>query len=306
MTAVLITGAAGLIGYALGERLAARGCRVLGIDRVAPAAQRKPPFRYEQVELSDGHRLHALLREHPVELVAHCGAVSGPMVLQDNPVAIAEINVVGTANVLDAARVTGVRRVVYCSSCMTYGDTPPVPVTEDAPQRPSTVYAATKAGGELLARAYRDEHDLDTISLRISWVYGPFRQTDCTIRDMLLAAIRREPYRLPWGEGYGRQYVYVADVLQALEKALFVPNAPSYVYNITAGERISIAALADIIRTRYPHAEIALGLGADPQDSVQELIDIGAARRELGYMPEVPIEQGVERYADWLERLPRR
>jgi nucleoside-diphosphate-sugar epimerase len=222
------------------------------------------------------------------------------MLARENPYYICTTNVTGTANILEAARVLGIKRVVYCSSCTTYGNTPPAPVGEDAPQRPTSVYAASKAAGEQLVMAYSNEHGLDGVSLRLSWVYGPRRWTDCLIRTMISDALDGKPTRLGWGGDFYRQYVYLDDVVAALLLALQADGFAQPVYNITGGSYLTIEQIAASVREVIPDADIHIGPGPDPVDSIQERIDISAAQRDLGYEPQISMRRGIELYRHWL------
>ncbi|HCO43074.1 MAG TPA: NAD-dependent dehydratase, partial [Gammaproteobacteria bacterium] len=118
---IMVTGAAGLIGRAVCRHLAARGTPILAVDRIAGRAD---PCAIEICDVTDIHRLHALAQRFEIGGIIHCGAFSGPMVERDNPHAIAQVNIGGTANVLELARIHKVRRFVFCSSASAYGATP--------------------------------------------------------------------------------------------------------------------------------------------------------------------------------------
>jgi nucleoside-diphosphate-sugar epimerase len=294
---VLITGAGGLVGHALRQRLEADGIAVVPVDRIARTAD---GIELVECDVTDIHRLHALIHQHGVTEIVHCGGFSGPMVARDNPYAIVQVNIVGTANVLEAARIRGLRRVVFCSSTSAYGNTPDGPVPEDVPMKPTSVYGASKAAGEQLVDAYARQHGLDGVSLRLSWVYGPRRTTDCFIRTMIEDALAGRPTVLPWGRNFHRQYIHVDDAAGALVRALDVPSLPRRAYNVTGGTYLSLGEIADILRRVLPTADVRLGAGPDPVDDEQQQFDITAARRELGYTPAHGLEDGIRSYASWL------
>ncbi|MCC6206256.1 MAG: NAD(P)-dependent oxidoreductase, partial [Hyphomicrobiales bacterium] len=161
---VLLTGASGLIGRYVHRMLRERGDKVVAIDRIAGDD-------VLACDLSEVHRLHELGSE--ATAIIHCGAISGPMVARDNPYLIVQSNIVGTANILELARVKGMRRVVYCSSVSAFGNTPAGLdlVPEDVVLKPTSVYGASKAAGEQLLEGYRQQHGVDSVSLRPGWVY---------------------------------------------------------------------------------------------------------------------------------------
>ncbi|GJD54023.1 dTDP-glucose 4,6-dehydratase [Methylobacterium crusticola] len=293
---ILVTGAAGLLGNMVRQMLEARGNRVIAVDRTPGRGTCSP---ITECDLGDVHRLHELARDG-LEGVIHCGAHSGPMVARDNPFSMVAVNIVGTANVLEVARVQGASRLVYCSSTSAYGPTPPAPVPEDIAMRPTTVYGASKVAGEQLVSAYAAQYGLDGTSLRLSWVYGPRRSTDCAIRTMITDAQAGRPTRLPFGRDFPRQYIYVEDAAGALVAAFDKTDLPRRIYTITGGTYMTLGEVADLVRSIFPRADIELGAGPDPFDDVQQRFEIAAAERDLGYAPRHSLESGIRAYAAWL------
>lgn len=296
---VLVTGANGLIGYAVAAALARAGRPVLGLVRRRPAETF--PFDLCFGDLTDIHRMHMLFTGQTFAAVIHAGGVSGPMVGLDNPFTTIETNIMGTANILEACRIHGVKRVVYTSSTTAYGDTPPAPVGEDAPLRPTDVYGASKAAGEALVGAYAEQHGLEGVSLRISWVYGPRRTTDCLIRTLIEDALRGRTTSLDFGVGFHRQYIYVDDVVSSILAALDAPSYPRRVYNVTGGTFDTLDEIGAAVRCVLPQAHVEMKPGPDPVDTIQEEFDISAIRRDLGFTPAVGLQDGIKAYADWLE-----
>ncbi len=301
--AIVVTGSAGLIGFALASRLAREGRAVIGTDRIQP--REDGGFASLDAELTDVHRLHALCSGN-IGAIVHCGAVSGPMLGRDNPRAVIETNIAGTANLLEIARQRGVR-LVFCSSTSAYGDTAAGldPVPEDAALAAADIYGATKASGDILTRAYAAQTGLDALVLRFSWVYGPRRRTACVLREMIEDAQAGRATALAFGRGFTRQYVHVDDVVSAVLAALDADEiGPQKAFNITGGVRLDFAEIADTVRRVLPGARIALGPGADPEDQSHGRFDIAAAARVLGWKPQVAFEEGVRGYAGWLAEHP--
>jgi len=291
----LVTGAGGLVGRAVAAQLRDRGDRVIGIDR---AASGEGDERIIDCDLRDIHRLHQLASNPNLDTIIHCGAHSGPMVARDNPHDLVAVNVVGTANVLEVARIRGLRRFVNCSSVSVYGSTVGGPVLEDVSLHPSTVYGATKLAAEYLVTAYAKEHRLDAVSLRLSWVYGPNRTTSCLLRRMVVDAIEGRPTAVDWGMGFHRQYIHVDDAAAALITAVDAESVAQRAYNITGENYQTLAETAELVRRVLPQADIQLGEGDDPGDDVQHRFDIAAAKRDLGYRPAVSLETGIRRFAE--------
>jgi nucleoside-diphosphate-sugar epimerase len=293
---ILVTGAAGLLGNAVRVLLEKGGRKVLPIDRTPGAVDGR---EVTVCDLGDVHRLHALAVENRIAGIVHCGAHSGPMVARDNPNSMVQVNIVGTANVLEIARIHG-SRLVFCSSTSAYGNTPEGPVPEDVPMAPTTVYGASKVASELLVSAYAGQYGVDGVSLRLSWVYGPRRTTDCVIRTMIVDALAGRPTRLPFGRDFHRQFIHVEDAARALVMALDKPALPRRTYNVTGGSYLTLAEIANVVRGVLPGADIELGPGADPVDDMQRRFDISAVERDLGYRPAIGLDQGIGSYADWL------
>lgn len=293
---ILVTGAAGLIGNKVRQFLEARGDSVIAVDRVAGADTFGP---VTECDLGDVHRLHELVQDG-LEGVIHCGAYSGPMLARDNPFAMVQVNIVGTANMLEIARVHDAKRFVYCSSTSAYGPTPPAPVPEDVPLRPSTVYGASKVAGEQLVATYATQYGLNGTSLRLSWVYGPRRTTDCMIRTMITEAQAGRPTRAPFGRDFPRQYIHVEDAARALVTAFDKRSLPRRIYTVTGSTYKTLGEIADIVRELFPQADIDLGSGSDPVDDIQYEFDISAAKRDLGYAPRYGLVAGIRDYAQWL------
>lgn len=298
----LVTGAGGLVGRAVTARLRSRGDRVVGIDRTASGDGQE---RVIDCDLRDTHRLHQFAAGQGLDTIIHCGAHSGPMVARDNPYDLVAVNVVGTANVLEVARIHRVRRFVNCSSVSVYGSTKAGPVPEDTALHPGTVYGATKLAAEHLATAYAREHGLDAVSLRLSWVYGPNRTTSCLLRRMVADALEGRPTRVEWGADFYRQYIHADDAAAALVAAVDAPSVARRVYNVTGGSYQTLAETAECVRRVLPQAEISLAPGRDPGDDVQHRFDISAAEQDLGYVPAVALEDGIRSFAEALKMQSR-
>jgi UDP-glucuronate 4-epimerase len=299
---VLVTGAMGLIGHAVRVALEAAGRPVLAVDREAGSVAGRPVVAGDVTAV---HRLHALARDTGgFAGILHCGAYSGPMVARDDPSAIVAVNIAGTANILELARIHTVPRVVVCSSVSAYGHTPQglSPVPEATPLHPTTVYGASKAAAEALVDGYGAQYGLDGLSLRIGWVYGPRRSTACTLRDMLRHALAGRPFTLPCGADSHRQYAYVDDMARALMLALDAPNPRQRAYNINGGICVTLGEIAALVSRLVPGAVIHVGPGADPLDDRQARFDLSAAARDLGFTPATSLEGGIRRYADWLAK----
>ena len=301
--AVVVTGSAGLIGFSVATRLAREGRAVIGTDRIQP--WEAADFPTIEAALSDVHKLHDICGGN-IAAIVHCGAVSGPMLGRDNPRAVIETNVAGTANLLEITRQRGVR-LVFCSSTSAYGNTPAGldPVPEDAPLAADDIYGATKAAGDILTQAYAAQTGIDAVVLRFSWVYGPRRRTPCVLREMIKDAQAGRRTNLAFGRAFARQYVHIEDVTGAVLAALDAEEiGDRRAFNVTGGTRLAFGEIADTVRGVLPGARIAFGEGADAQDQSHGRFDISAAARALGWRPRVAFSEGVRDYARWLAENP--
>lgn len=267
---VLVTGAAGFIGRHLCAALA--GHEVVATD------------------MADAPHVHDV-RAIPRELMAGCdvvihgGGVSGPMVLADRPAEVIDINVAGTARLLEMARDLGVGRFIGLSSVSVYGDADGI-VTEDAPLRATNAYGSSKAAADLLIRTYA-RYGLDTVALRIGWAYGPGRVTDALIQPV----VRGEPVAA--GGAHPLQFVHVDDVIRAVQAAM-TRGTSGAAYNIDGAEVLTVQQICAMI------ADVPVGPGLLPGVDLQGPMDLSAAARDLGWAPQVPFADGL---ADWVAAL---
>lgn len=284
---VLVTGAAGLLGHAVCRRLAELEIPVVAIDRSAADG-------VLDCDVGDIHRLHAIAIEHRLENIIHCAAHSGPMVSADNPASIAAVNIGGTVNILELARLHGLRRVVYCSSVSAIGPTSG-PSDGNIVPRPTTVYGATKAACEHVLEAYRLEHGIDSVSLRFPAIYGPRRRTDCAIRTMLLDAVARRETKFAEGADFPTQFIHVDDAAESLVAAMNAPTLRKRAYMVTGGEFMPLSKVAEVVRRVVPDAQISIGPGMHPKYEAQGAFDIKPAEEDLGFAPVISLEDGVRR-----------
>ena len=296
---VLVTGAEGLIGRPVIEALTARGDRVIALDRDRPHFDH-PSIVCLAADLRDLPRAHAIMSATRVDAMVHCGAVSGPMVAVDNPFFICETNITGTANLLEAARIHGLRRVVYCSSITAYGPTGEGPIGEDHALRPTSVYGGTKAAGEQILGGYRHQHGVDGVALRIGWVYGPGRRTACVLREAIRAALEGRPALLSGPADFPRQYVHIEDVVRAMLLALDAAELPSLAYNLTGGSFLPLSAIRDALSGVLEGGQVELDQSAPSGDVRQGRLDLSRIRDELGFEPAITLEDGLASYRDWL------
>jgi nucleoside-diphosphate-sugar epimerase len=299
ITRILVTGSSGCLGFPLARALVAEGRTVVGLDIAPP--HMSGGYTHLTGDVGDPHLVHRLFAQHRFEGVVHCGGISGQMVAPDDPYREGHVNIVGTMNLLEAARQHGVTRLVYCSSQAAYGAATSANVTEDEAFRPLTVYGATKAACDALARAYRVQHGVETTTLRIGRVYGPGRRTESVIHAMLQAAVAKRRLVLPASRGQSIQYVYDADIVSALHAALLAGKLAQPAYNVSGPGSATVEEIAAMIRTHVPQADIVFEPGARAAGThLAAMLDYSAAVRDFGYAPRYDLATGIAAYLAWM------
>jgi UDP-glucose 4-epimerase len=290
---ILITGGRGYVGRHLVDLAATQGIAVVSYNRDYSLAPR-PGVEPVMGELTDLPRLLSTIEKFGVDTIVHTAAQSHPAVSVEVPLTTIAANIDGTAAVLEAARHTGIRRVVNFSSECALGNQPPgAAVTEDAVPHPTTPYGVTKVTGEMLGAVYQRIYGLTVLSLRVTEVYGPGLWMPSFIADVLRAVVDGKPYRLTRGGDQPFNFVHVEDVAHAALLAATTTTPTQSIYNVAGGEQVTAAQTAALIRTIEPHADIELGEGLMPDSDVQGPYDLGAAARDLGYAPTWTLQDGI-------------
>lgn len=297
---VLLTGIGGLIGHAVARMLVAQGCEVIALDRVPVPDAPCPVLPHE---IGDVHRLHELVLRHGIRRIVHAGSISGPMVAPEAPAKVLAVNLGGLIDVLEVARIHRIARVAWFSSILAYeqrgGE---APVAEDAPLGAEEAYGASKVAGEAVLRAYAAAHGVDGVCFRVASCYGPGRTTSCFVRTLVENALAGRPTRVPDAARRDRQHVYVDDVAAAVVAALDAPGPlPRRAYNLGPGEALTAAEVAaqvgrgvpGVVLQEDPSVPLANSFNLGP-------LDIGAARRELGFTPRTGLAEGAARVAAWI------
>lgn len=224
MSKVLVTGASGFLGATVAARLLETGHSMIGLD---PAPSPDPTRRHIIDDLSDRRRLIECLHRENVTHVLHCGGVSGPMVLVDEPARVMDINVAGSLNLLQASLISGVKTFVYCSSVSAVGDFYETDtIGDDYPLRPTSTYGCSKAAMDMVLRGLWKRVPLDLCSLRFTSIYGPGRRTSFVVDDIVGATVRGEPILLIAATDW--PYIYIDDAADAAVAACFLRNGNSF------------------------------------------------------------------------------
>src|ERR1039457_1001942 len=299
----LVTGGAGFIGSTLAKELAANGVEVVVLDSLSSGYRINidghPGIRLVEKDIRDAAAVDAAM--DGVDAVFHLAASVGNKRSIDQPVNDAEINVIGTLRVLEAARKAGVRKVVISSSAGIFGELKTLPIREDHPAEPDSPYGASKLCAEKQGLAYAKLYGMEVVCLRYFNVYGPSQRFDAygnVIPIFVFRMWRGEPVTI-FGDGeQTRDFVNVRDVVQANIKAAMASGV-SGAFNIGSGTRISINDLVKRLRATSglnPVVRHGPPRAGDVRDS---LADIGAARKAFGFEPAVTMDEGLPEYTRW-------
>ena len=308
MSLALVTGGAGFIGSHIVRALLAEGWQVRVLDDFSSGKRENlaglTPARLEVQEgdLRDPSALRAALRG--VVVVFHEAAfVSVPASMED-PLTCHEVNDVGTARLLEAARQAGVARVVLASSAAVYGDSTAFPLREDQPPRPLSPYAATKAANELYARLYTAAFDLPVTALRYFNVYGPRQRPDSPYAAAIPIFARRmlagQPPTIFGDGGQRRDFVFVGDVAQANLRAAESEAAAGETINICTGHEVTLLELLATLQELIPDAPAPVFAPPRPGDIYRSVGDPTKAARLLGFRPQTSLREGLAEVVAWM------
>jgi nucleoside-diphosphate-sugar epimerase len=306
MKKCLVTGGAGFIGSHLVEHLVHASVQVQVLDNLSSGdLQNLELFRkhihFQQGDVRDLATLQEMMSG--VEVVFHQAAVvSVPQSIED-PVETAMVNDLGTLNVLEAARRSGVRRVVFASSCAVYGDLPQLPKKEDMDTKLLSPYAASKLHGENYAKLYAEVYGLETVCLRYFNVYGPRQDPSSpysgVISIFMDKGVRRQRVTI-YGDGEQcRDFIYVDDVVRANLLAAQGKNISGVTINVGTGKSVTVNSLWENI------AELASVKGeperasSRPGDIRQSVAEISRAQELLGFEPRYSLEEGLRLTWEW-------
>ncbi len=322
---ILVTGAAGFIGFHLADRLLSRGERVIGIDdlnpyydpalkqaRLAELARHGEAFRFERLDFADGERLAAALEGQEFDRIAHLGAQAGVRYSIENPHAYVRANLVGHAQMLELARRREVRHLVYASSSSVYGGNDSLPFrVEDRVDHPLSLYAATKKADELMSETYAHLYRLPQTGLRFFTVYGPWGRPDMAMWLFAEAIMDGRPIEV-YGEGdMRRDFTYVDDVVTGIVAALDNPppddgeekaggsRSPHRLYNIGNNRSEPLERMIGLIEAACGRQAERIMLPMQPGDVRDTFADIDAIRRDLGFEPVTRIDEGIPLFVDW-------
>lgn len=320
MSTIMITGGSGFLGTYVARVLAERGDRVVIFDAVPPApmlAALTAPFGdqivYERGQILDLSSLLRIAQQHTVRRIFHAAALYDPPYSLKDPAITFQVNVIGTINVLEAARFLGIQRVVQSSSIAVYAPRQYEPIDERHPillpsaGNPLGAYGASKAAAEIAGLTYYSTNGVDFIALRNSAIYGYGMRYPMYIKPMVENSVLGLPTRFTTGGDMRRDYTHVKDIAQAVIKALDISSSQltQRIFNIGSGTMHSASQVAEAVRAILPDADIEIGAGLSELEQsdmrARGTLDLTAAHAQLHYEPYYSLEAGIRDYIEMLQ-----
>ena len=323
---VLVTGAAGFIGYHITARLLAEGHTVVGVDSLNdyydPALKRarlgqlgvtsgvaqsetEPRLKFITLDLTQAEATESALSGVQIDAIVHLAAQVGVRYSIENPTAYIDSNLVAFGTVLELARTRQVSHLVYASSSSVYGGNTEVPFkTDHGVNQPISLYAATKRANELMAHTYSHLYGLPTTGLRFFTVYGPWGRPDMAYFSFTKKILAGETIDVYNHGEMSRDFTYVGDIVEGLTRITTAPPAiedgpPYRLYNLGNGDPVGLRDfIAEIERALGTRATLNL-MAMQPGDMAHTWADTTALERDHGYRPATPLKEGVKAFVDW-------
>ena len=326
---LLVTGAAGFIGYALAGSLCARGDDVIGIDNLnayydvslkqarLQQLEAFDNFHFVQLDIADAEALQGLFRQHRIERVLNMAAQAGVRYSLENPGAYIDSNLVGFGNLLECCRHHDIEHLVYASSSSVYGANRSMPFsTADNVDHPISLYAATKKANELMAHSYSHLYQLPSTGLRFFTVYGPWGRPDMSPILFADAIMQGNPIKVFNQGRHRRDFTFIDDIVDGVLGCLdriassnpdwsgFQPDpasssAPWRLYNIGRGEPVELLRYIELMEQALGKTTSKELLPAQPGDVEDTYADIASLTADTGYSPKISIEQGLQQFTRW-------
>ena len=326
---ILVTGAAGFIGFHTAARLLARGDMVVGLDNLndyydvrlkqarLARLEKEAGFRFVRLDLADRPGMAALFKHEKFERVIHLGAQAGVRYSIQNPLAYVDSNVVGTANVLEGCRHNGVDHLVFASTSSVYGANTRMPFSvHQNVDHPLSFYAATKKANELMAHTYAELYQLPVTGLRFFTVYGPWGRPDMALFLFTRNILAGQPIDVFNHGHHRRDFTYVDDIAEGVVRAcdrVATPNpawdgqspdpgtsrAPYRLYNIGNNRPVELLRYIELLEECLGRKATMNMLPLQAGDVPDTWADIADLQRDVGYTPATPVEVGIRRFVDW-------
>lgn len=326
---LLVTGAAGFIGFHTARRLLERGDEVVGLDNLnayydpglkaarLEILRRHAAFRFVKIDVADREAMDALFRAEKFQRVVHLAAQAGVRYSIDNPHVYVQSNITGFLHVIEGCRHHSVEHLVYASTSSVYGSNTRMPFSEQQnTDHPLTLYAATKKANELMAHSYSSLYGLPTTGLRFFTVYGPWGRPDMALFLFTRNILAGAPIEVFNGGRHRRDFTYIDDIVEGVVAAVdhvaapdpswdsqapgpATSSAPYKIYNIGNQQPVELLRYIDVLERCLGRRAQKNLLPMQPGDLPDTWADVEALAREVGYRPGTDLEKGVKRFVEW-------
>jgi UDP-glucuronate 4-epimerase len=312
---ILVTGAAGFIGFHVARRLLDEGARVVGVDNLnsyydvslKEARLRllggSGGFQFQKRDVSDPSSAAALFDADSFDYVVHLAAQAGVRYSLENPRAYVESNILGFFNVLEGCRGMGVKHLVFASTSSVYGGGGTIPYSVGQKvDRPLSMYAASKVSNELMAHVYAALHGLPSTGLRFFTVYGPWGRPDMAYYRFTKSMLEGNPIDVYNYGNMKRDFTYIDDIVEGVFRVMGKPpegDTPFRLFNIGHNVPVALNAFIDILEEELGVRAERRPLPLQAGDMVETCADIGDLERETGYRPKTDIREGLKRFVGW-------
>lgn len=329
MATILVTGAAGFIGFHLSRRLLELGNKVVGLDNLndyysvhlkvdrLTLLKHQPRFRFLRADIADRDDMEALFQQEDFSQVIHLAAQAGVRYSLENPHAYVDSNLVGFVNILEGCRHQHVPHFVYASSSSVYGANRQIPFSvHQSVDHPVSLYAATKKANELIAHTYSHLYQLPTTGLRFFTVYGPWGRPDMAAFLFTKAILENRPIDVYNHGQMRRDFTYIDDITEGIVRVMDkIPSsnpswtvdqgnpgtssAPYRVYNIGNHEPVELLQFIETIERCTGKKAIKNMLPMQPGDVPETYADVDDLRRDTNFQPNTPLTTGIQRFVEW-------
>jgi UDP-glucuronate 4-epimerase len=326
---ILVTGAAGFIGFHVAQQLLSEGRAVVGLDNMNayydPALKearraelvKSNRFRFVKLDLADRAGMAALFAEHRFPRVVHLAAQAGVRHSLVDPYAYVDSNLQGFLNVLEGCRHHGCGHLLFASSSSVYGASTRLPFSiHDNVDHPISLYAASKKANELMAHSYSHLFRIPATGLRFFTVYGPWGRPDMAMFIFASAILEGRPIRLFNFGNMRRDFTYIDDVTQAVARLVdkapasdpawsgdtpdpSTSSAPWRIYNIGNNRSVEVSYVVELLESELGRTAVKELVDMQPGDVSETCADVTDLMRDVGFRPSMPIEEGVRRFAAW-------
>jgi UDP-glucuronate 4-epimerase len=326
---ILVTGAAGFIGFHLAQRLLKGGDEVVGLDNLNDyydvnlkkarlrLLEACPGFRFVRAALEDRPTTAKLFSDERFDMVVNLAAQAGVRYSLQNPNAYIDSNIVGFMNVLEGCRHNDVKHLVYASSSSVYGANTTVPFSvHHSVDHPVSLYAATKKSNELMAHTYAHLFDLPVTGLRFFTVYGPWGRPDMAYYSFTKAILEGQPIDIFNHGRMQRDFTYIDDIIEGVVRILgSIPqpdsawdaaspdpatsNAPYRLYNIGNNQPVELGDFIEVLEDCLGKKAVKRMLPIQAGEVLVTCADVGDLMREVGFKPSTPIQEGLQHFVEW-------